>query len=435
MRPGLRLLTLVLLAAALTVGLVLGLPDPGGPVVGLWAVLAGAVMLDVLRAVPPRQVTAEVRLPASGMVGVAAPLQVVLRRGRGPLPARLALCLDLDAPLGDGVLDDLAGGTGERAMEARLPLLRRGVHAVRALHLRWTSPWALIEVLTRLPLDRSLTVVPDIGPVISGQIHTQMLPLLEGQKDMRLKGSGSEFHQLRDFAPGMDPRQIDWKRSARLRSLVARETRAERNHQILLALDCGYLMSERVDGLPKLDRAITAALAMGWAAGLGGDDVGLYSFDSRPRRFLPPLPGRAGFPRLQAAAAGLAYADQETNHTLGLSHLLTRLRRRSLIIVFSDFVDSITAELLVENVALLTRHHLVLFVALRDPALTRLADPAEMDLDSIAASVSATQILRERQSVMERLARLGVLCLDVAPGALTAAVVSKYIEIKAREMI
>ncbi|MGL6208471.1 MAG: DUF58 domain-containing protein [Paracoccaceae bacterium] len=430
-----RLLTLVLLVAAVTVVLTLALAEPGLPVLALWAVLAFALMADVVLSVPPRQVSAEVTLPKSGMVGVATAIRLVLRRKSGNLPPLMSLCLDQAAALGDGVMADVVGGVPQQAVISSLPTLKRGNHAVTALHLKWASPMGLLEVLTRVPLTHQVTVVPDIGPVMSGQIQTQMLPLLEGQKDMRLKGSGSEFHQLRDFAPGMDPRQIDWKRSARLRSLVARETRAERNHQILLALDCGYLMSERIAGLPKLDRAINAALAMAWAAGLGGDHVGLYSFDSRPRQFLPPLPGRAGFPRLQAAAAALSYADQETNHTLGLSHLLTRLRRRSLIIVFSDFVDSITAELLVENVALLTRHHLVLFVALLDPALNALAHPADLDLNSVAASVSAGQVLRERQSVMERLQRLGVLCLDVTPEALTSSVVSKYIEIKAREMI
>ncbi|MEO8531390.1 MAG: DUF58 domain-containing protein [Deltaproteobacteria bacterium] len=434
MRPSNRLIALVLIAAAITVICTLALPEPGVAVFGLWTLLALVLVGDAFLSIPPRGMSAQVSLPKSGMVGVDAPFQLALTRARGAMPDRMALRFDLDAPLGDGVLPDVTGEAAA-AIKGRLPMLKRGLHQLRALHLKWASRFGLLEIMTSIKLNHDVIVAPDIGPVTSGQIQTQMLPLLEGQKDMRIKGTGSEFHQLRDFAPGMDPRQIDWKRSARLRALVARETRAEKNHQILLAIDCGYLMSERIAGLPKLDRAINAALAMGWAAGLGGDHVGLYSFDSRPRQFLPPLPGRAGFPRLQAAAAALTYADQETNHTLGLSHLLTRLKRRSLIIVFSDFVDSITAELLVENVTLLNRHHLVLFVALRDPALAKIAMPDDVGLDAIAASVSASQILSERHSVMERLSRLGVLCLDVSPDMLTSALVSKYIEIKAREMI
>ncbi len=436
MRPAPRLIALVLLCAALTVLLALALSDPAVPVLVMWSALLVTVMMDALASTAPRAITVEVSLPKTGMVGVDAPYTVTVKRKSGAaLPTELSLRFDLDAALGDGVLTDIACDGPSYVLKDYLPLLKRGGHKVRALHLKWASRWGLLEVLSRTPMLHEITVVSDVTAVMSGQIQAQMLPLLEGQKDMRLKGSGSEFHQLRDFAPGMDSRQIDWKRSARLNMLVARETRAEKNHHILLALDCGYLMSERIAGLPKLDRAINAALGMGWAAGLGGDHVGLYAFDSRPRQFLPPQPGRAGFAQLRAAAAGLNYTDHETNHTLGLSHLLTRLRRRCLIIVFSDFVDSITAELLVENVSLLTRHHLVLFVALRDPALNRIAHPTDFGLNSIAASVSAGQILHERQAVMERLSQLGVLCLDVAAEALTTALVSKYIDIKARELI
>ncbi len=436
MRPAPHLIALVLLCAALTVLLALAMVDSALPVAAIWVFLALMVMFDALASIGPRAISVEVSLPKTGMVGVDAPYTVMLKRKAGAgLPATLSLRFDLDTALGTGMLADIACDGPTYVIKDHLPLLKRGLHKVHALHLKWPSRWGLLEVLSRRPLAREVTVVPDVTAVMSGQIQAQMQPLLEGQKDMRLKGAGSEFHQLRDFAPGMDSRQIDWKRSARLNGLVARETRAEKNHHILLALDCGYLMRERIAGLPKLDLAINAALGMGWAAGLGGDHVGLYAFDSRPRQFLPPQPGRAGFAQLRAAAAGLSYTDHETNHTLGLSHLLTRLRRRCLIIVFSDFVDSITAELLVENVSLLTQHHLVVFVALRDPALNRIANPTDFGLNSIAASVSAGQILHERQAVMERLSQLGVLCLDVAPEALTTALVSKYIDIKARELI
>ena len=121
---------------------------------------------------------------------------------------------------------------------------------------------------------------------------------LYGAKENLLVGEGSEFHQLRDFSRGMDPRGIDWKRSARHRSLLGKEMRAERNHSILLALDNGYLMREEIAGLPKIDHHITAMLSLAWAGVLTGDRVGLFAFDARPRAYQPPEGGRAAFTRL-----------------------------------------------------------------------------------------------------------------------------------------
>lgn len=436
MRPAPHLLVVVLALAAVSVFVVLLARNAAAL---LWIVWGGLAVLwfgDLFLTVPGKRVAAEVAVATTGYTGATTRLTLTLAARKGVLPAGLEALLDMSADLGPGrmpVPQRIDASRAETALD--LPLSRRGTQTIRALALKWRSRFGLFEVIANLPLDRTITVVPDVAPILSGQITTRMRPLTDGLKDMRLRGSGSEFHQLREYVPGMDPRSIDWKRSARGQALVARETRAERNHQIMLCLDCGHLMGERVEGLPKLDRAMNAALAMAWAGGLGGDLVGLYSFDSRPRHFIPPAPGRAAFPRLQAACASIAYQTVETNHTLALTHLHGRLKRRSLVIVFSDFVDSITAELLVENISVMARHHLILYVALRDPALTALARPAEVSFNAIARSVSATQILQERASVLDRLSRLGVLCLDTPPAALTGGLISRYIDIKSRELI
>ncbi|WP_323038469.1 DUF58 domain-containing protein [Gemmobacter sp.] len=432
MRPSPRLLAVALVLTGLCLVVLLAVPGGAGWLVPAWAGLVLVALADAGLALPPRAVSVAFGAPSIGYTGQTARATLTVTAPR-PLPAGLTLRLTADTDLPDLRLD--APQPAPLVCTLDIPLTRRGPLTVTGAALMWPSRLGLWEMLRDVPLGHVITVVPDISPVLSGQITTRMLPLMAGQKDMRLKGDGSEFHQLRDFAPGMDPRSIDWKRSARMRSLVARETRAERNHQIILGLDSGHLMAERIGGLPKLDRAINAALAMAWAGGLGGDMVGLYSFDSRPRLFLPPAPGRAAFPRLQAACAALAQEAAETNHTLALSHLHGRLKRRSLVILFSDFADAITAELLVENTAILARHHLVLYVALRDPALQALAHPADPGPDAIAMGVAAGQMLHERASVLERLSRLGVLCLDTTPEGLTPALISRYIDIKSRELI
>ncbi len=437
MRPAPRLLMLALMLTALCAALVLAWADATGWVMALWGGVAAVALADLLTSTPRKYLQLSVAVPKTGHCSAVVRLVAQVTTAKGVLPPGLVARLDIDPALGTAEMPPLARSTDNlrAATGADLHLSQRGVHAIRSVALKWRSKLGLFEIIGTWPLNHSLTVVPDIAPVLSGQINTRILPLAEGQKDMQLRGEGSEFHQLRDFAAGMDPRQIDWKRSARMRSLVARETRAEKNHQIMLCLDSGHLMTERIAGLPKLDRVINAALAIAWAGGLGGDQVGLYSFDSQPRVFVPPAPGRAAFARLQATCAALTYAHVETNHTLGLSHLSGRLARRSLIIVFSDFVDSITAELMVENLTVLTRRHLVLFVALRDPALAALAHPAQVSMNAVAKSVAATQLLHERRAVLDRLARLGVLCLDSPPETLTAALISRYIDIKSRELI
>ncbi len=421
--------------AALTVIVSVWWRDMSMPLVFLWVALAVVTAGDLVLSALSGRMAVDVDLPPQGFVGHAAPFTVVIDRQKGKLPEGIDLRLDAAPELVIGERRMERAETGPVKASFDLQLTRRGQFSVRELWLKWPSRLRLIDRIVRLPVARQIAVIPDISPVLSGAVKTQILPLEAGQKDLRLRGEGSEFHQLREFAAGMDPRSIDWKRSARMRNLVVREMRAERNHQIILCVDSGRLMAEQVGGFTKLDRAINAALAMCWAGGLAGDLVGFYSFDSRPRLFQPALPGRAAFPRLQTICADLAYETQETNHTLGLTHLSGRLKRRSLIVIFSDFVDSITAELMIENMQVLARHHFIVYVALRDPVLAKLVEPEETTLDAIARSVAARQIVQERRAVMEKLSRLGVLCLDSTPEALTSDLIARYIEIKSREMI
>lgn len=421
--------------AALTVIVSVWWRDMSMPLVFLWVVLAVVTAGDLVFTALSGRMAVDVDLPPQGFVGHRASFTVVINRQKGKLPEGIDLRLDAapELVIGERRMERAESGPVKASFD--LQLTRRGQFSVRELWLKWPSRLRLIDRIVRLPVAREIAVIPDISPVLSGAIKTQILPLEAGQKDLRLRGEGSEFHQLREFAAGMDPRSIDWKRSARMRNLVVREMRAEKNHQIILCVDSGRLMAEQVGGFTKLDRAINAALAMCWAGGLAGDLVGFYSFDSRPRLFQPALPGRTAFARLQTICGELAYETQETNHTLGLTHLSGRLKRRSLIVIFSDFVDSITAELMIENMQVLARHHFIVYVALRDPVLAKLVEPEETTLDAIARSVAARQIVQERRAVMEKLSRLGVLCLDSTPEALTSDLIARYIEIKSREMI
>ena len=437
MRPSRPFLALVLVLTGLSVLLVLVARDVTTAVASLWGGLILLSVADLLVTPSRRNIAALIDLPKSGFCGTDVPLIIDLSARRGHLPQQFEIRLNMDDGL-DADWDEairLEGNTSVTRLETTMMLGDRGEKALTGLAMRYRSRLRLFEIIANWPLDRKISVMPNIAPILNGTIQTQMLPLLDGAKDMQIRGDGSEFHQLRDFVAGMDPRTIDWKRSARMLRLTARETRAERNHQIVLCLDTGHLMGERLGDLSKLDRSINAALALAWAGGLGGDLVGFYSFNSRPHQFIPPRPGRMAFSRIQGVSAALRHDSAETNHTLGLSNLNAKLARRSLIVIFSDFVDSVTAELLVENLAVMTRKHLVLYVAIRDPALQELTHPDAVSLDAVSRSVSARQILRERQQVFDRLRRLGILCLDTEPGALTPTLVSRYMDIKAQELI
>jgi uncharacterized protein (DUF58 family) len=414
---------------------------------GVWVVcgaLASAAFgLDAILAASPRALASEVEVPDRLAVGEAGAAAVTLRAPRGA--GRVEVLLDLHEDWAPQPARAVRVSAGAPA-RAEIPLVarRRGKPAVDALWLRWSGPLGLARRRVRRLVGRAVAVVPNLAPVRAAAFEYFGARHLEaGVQVERFLGAGSEFDALREYQPGHDPRAIHWKASARHRKLLTQEFRAERNHQIVLALDTGHLMGQPLGHgpgaaagpVPRLDHAISAALLLAYVSLRLGDRVGIFGFDRTVRAWAEPQGGAGAFPRLQTLSAGLAYSEEETNFTLGLAELSTRLRRRSLVVVFTDFVDTVTAELMVENLTRLARRQLVVFVSLRDPALDALALGEPRRLSDLYRSVVASDLVRERERVVARLRRVGVTCLDVAPEAVSARLVNRYLDIKRRELI
>ena len=233
----------------------------------------------------------------------------------------------------------------------------------------------------------------------------------------------------------MDSRFIDWKHSARHMKLLSKEFRTERNHQVVFAFDTGYLMCEPLDGMPRLDHAINAGLLLAWISLRNGDLVASFGFDAAVRSYLQPVRGMSGFSQIQRTAAGLDYHHTETNFTLGLAELNLRLRRRALVVLFTDFVDTVTAELLVESLQRVAHRHVIIFVTMRDSLLEQTVEAPPAGFETVAQAVIAQDLLRDRRVVLQKLERLGVHCLDVPTRGLSTGLINRYLLIKQRGLL
>jgi uncharacterized protein (DUF58 family) len=401
---------------------------------GLFAL--AVIGLDLILTISRRRLEIDVDVPARLYVGTTGQVTVRVRlpeRSRGVVFEALAEQRGAAEPPELVVIDGEGGGMAEGALAIKPQ--RRGTIDIDAVWLRWRGPFRLIERSCRLPVGQAVDVIPDIRPIHAAALDFFSRDAIDGIKVQDQKGEGSEFDSLRDHAPGLDNRFIDWKRSAKHRKLFSKEFKTERNHQIVLAFDTGHQMIQPIGNLSRLDHAINAGLMLAWISLRGGDYVGSFGFDARVRQYLQPVRGVPYFARLQRAAAQLAYQPEETNFTLGLAELNVRLKRRALVILFTEFVDTTTAELLVESVQRMSNRHVVVFVTLRDPGLAEIIDADPTRFITAAKAVVAHDLLRDRAIVLERLERLGVHCLDVPPPALGARLLNTYLKIKDRGLL
>lgn len=429
-----RLCVLAALIGA-PVALVLGLFQPGLWLVAPgWLLGLGALMLcDALLAASPRK--AEIALETPDYVAVARPAtaRLAVAFPRRTIHRAIQAALDVEPRLGLRSARGEADGAGGFLFPMQPD--RRGLGVFREAVVRWQGPLGLTWRQARRKLDETVAIGADIRRIEDEAVRMFSRDAQHGAKVQLDIGEGAEFHALSDFHSGMDRRTVDWKQSARHHKLLAKEFRTERNHQVVMALDCGRTMSEPVAGAPRIDRAIHGALILAYASLRAGDRAGLFAFDDRPRLSTGAVAGVGSFPLLVRQAARVDYGAQETNYALGLTSLSSSLKRRSLVVIFTEFADSTSAELMIETAGRLVKRHLVLFVVMRDEELEALVTAAPETPEDVSRAVVAASLLRERDLVLARLRRLGAHIVEGPADRLGPEILNVYLDLKRRDLL
>jgi len=424
-------------AAGAPVALVIGVLMPDRWYAGLAWPFAVLLLAVVDAATGAHNAVARVNAPASAAVGETIETTVAVTLD-GAAPARtaeVALAVSaLCAAKNDGrALVVLREGKG--AALVSLTALRRGVGKVDRVWLRWRGRFGLVWHQRSFASAVRVAILPDIRLLQDKGAEIFRRHAIDGLLTQVDRGDGTDFDALVEFHSGMDRRAIDWKQSARHRKLHAKEYRTERNNHIVFAVDCGRQMSDPVARVPRVDRAVSAMLLTAWVALKLGDRVALHAFDSRPRIASGLVSGMPAFASLQRLAAEIDYSGDETNFTFALTTLATRLTRRSMIVLFTEFTDLTSADFLMRAAMRTVKTHLLLVVVLRDADVEAIADRVPSTADDVTRAVTAAALLRDRKLVLARLEHVGVHVIEAEHDRVGERLVAGYVALKRRNLL
>jgi uncharacterized protein (DUF58 family) len=156
-------------------------------------------------------------------------------------------------------------------------------------------------------------------------------------------------------------------------------------------------------------------------------------FDDRIRALVPAQRGVAALQAMRSALVPVQPSLAEPDYAAAFRALAQRQRKRALIVLITDVLEPRAARALLAHLTRGASHHLAVVVALRNEALLAAAAvPAAGGAEVVYESAAAAELLAERGTALQRMRDAGVVVLDVAPGAMAAAVVSQYLELKAR---
>jgi len=313
---------------------------------------------------------------------------------------------------------------------------KRGAYKFGPVDLRvWRdNGWWLRQV--RLQHPDEVAVFPNVVAIKRVQLTLRRgLRAMAGLRRARPPGASTAFAGLRDYVPGDDARRVNWTATARRDRPVVVEVEAERGQQVMIALDCGRLMAAPAGELDKLDHAVNAALMLAWVAQAYGDRVGLMTFDDRVTSFIKPERGSTQLRRLTEALYAIKAQNVEPDFGHAMTHLALRLGRRSMVVVLTDVQDREASKELVAHCLRLSAKHLVLVVAMSDPAVLAARNAPVATGARAYEWAAAEEFVASRRESFELMRRGGVLGLDIVAGSLSPALVERYLELKERALL
>lgn len=402
-----------------------------------WLLLVSALVgVDLTLALGPQQLQLQRDLPASVRLSQPADSRLTVTN-----PTNRSARLQLrDAwppsarPAGERPRMLLRAGESLRQTTRLLPS-RRGDLAAGGVTVRSFGPLGLAARQRTVSVPGVLRVLPEFRSRSHLPYRLARLRELDGQASVHVRGQGTEFDSLREYAIGDDVRSIDWRASARATRTMVRTWRPERDRHILIVLDtsrwaAGRLQSSTGPDQTRLDAGIETCLLMAALGAASGDRMSLLVADQQLRL---RLPGTGKGSVLPAFANGLSQIEPvlgEPDWTLIAEQVGQLCRQRSLVILVTGLDPALYADGVGTVLAGLSQAHQVLIAHVTDPGTTVKAEAPQTATEAYDLA-AGSRLWLGTQGLVQRVGRLGVEVVQADPDALAPAVCDRYLALKA----
>ena len=395
-------------------------------------------LIDMASLRGARRLKAERRCGAVGSLGESQEVELTLENlGRKARRMRLR----------DDLPDSFTGEPAEfvvRVPSASLAALvykvtphRRGTYTFRQVDALVASRLGLWQRAVVIPCMTEIRVYPDVRQIARYTLLARKDKLSTlGVRRSRKLGTDNEFERLRDYTEGDEPRHMDWRATARRGKLTVRAHQVNQSQRIIFLIDCGRMMAgDTGDGLSPLDHALNAMLMLSHVALIRGDQVGLLAFSDTVKAYVPPGGGSRRINRIIHSVHNLFPELVESRYDRAFVELEKRCRKRSLVVLISNLFDDVNARIIGDHLGNLVGKHLPLGVFLRDQDIFALADNAPESGPGLYSGAAAAALLTWRERAIAGLRLRGVLTLDTFPADMTAPLINRYLQIKARHLL
>jgi uncharacterized protein (DUF58 family) len=272
----------------------------------------------------------------------------------------------------------------------------------------------------------------------------QVDTMMAGQYKSVFRGTGMEFEEVREYTPGDEVKNIDWKVSARMGRPYIKLFKEEREVVVMLLVDMSASGLFGTSGKTKRELAAEIASILAFNAIRNNDKVGVILFTDRVEKYIPPKKGSGHIWRVIQAIFTFRPEQKQTNIQDAVKYLTQVSRKKTVSFVISDFQDKDYEKTL----RIANNRHEIISVLLSDPHDFKLPEKGlviardfetgqELVLDaSDKRTRNQYRMAREKEYglALDTIKKSGVDCIELDTRASVADVLVRYFRYRERQV-
>jgi uncharacterized protein (DUF58 family) len=164
--------------------------------------------------------------------------------------------------------------------------------------------------------------------------------LFAGNYHSAFKGKGMTFSEVREYQVGDEVRDIDWNVTARFGDPYIKIYEEERELSVMIIADLSASDLFGIEQAHKKDLMARICAVLAFSASQNQDKSGLLLFSDKPEKFIPPKKGKPNVLRIIRELIEFQPEGKGTNIGAAVAYALKMLKKRSIVFIVSDFIDS-----------------------------------------------------------------------------------------------
>ena len=314
--------------------------------------------------------------------------------------------------------------------------LERGEYHFGNLNLYTNSPIGLVSRRYKFGKDEMVPNYPSFLQLRKYALMAFTNKLSEyGLKKIRRIGHTMEFEQIKDYVPGDDIRNINWKATAKRNQLMVNQFQDEKSQPVYSVIDKGRVMRMPFEGLSLLDYAINATLVISNIALMKQDKAGMFAFSRNVSNRVVAQRRPSQMNTILETLYNLDTDYAESDFSRLYIDVKRTINQRSLFLLYTNFetLDALHRQL--GYLQALAKNHLLVVIFFKNTELDKITTKKADNTFEIFEKTIAEKFIYEKKLIVNELQKHGIYSILTTPQNLTVDTINKYLEIKARGLL